>query len=196
MSLPVTIRPGGLISVVIPSDPAVVAARDAALDAHWKAEEEDWEAMRSALPHRNEVRPGVMEREERLQQDRSLGWRTREDDRNLWPMTGERYLRALIGNFCELRHHLTEMDAEMAARPEEFRGRTGFDLDLWKTCAVRLMQPDEYTLVEFIVWVVAPDSDAGKAAQRGVLKGLMLWSNRSRQQFGTWMQHPFFPDLG
>lgn len=190
-----TIREGGLISVVIPSDPAVVARRDAALDAHWKAEEEDWEAMRSALPHRNEVRPGHLERVERLQQDRSLGWRTREDDRNLWPMTGERYVRALIGNFVELRHHLTVMDAEMAARPEEFKGR-GFDLTLWKTCAVRIMQPDELTLVGFIVWVVAPESDAGRAAQRDVLKGLMLWSNRSRQQLGTWMQHPFFPDLG
>lgn len=195
MSLPVTIRPGGLISVVIPSDPAVVARREAALAAHWRAVEDDWDAMRSALPHRREVRPAMLERQERLQQDRSLGWRKMEDDRNLWPMSGERYVRTLIGNFPELRHHLAEMDAEMASRPEEYAGR-GFDLALWRTCAVRLMQPDEFTLVAFIAWVVAPDSDAGRAAQREVLRGLMEWSERSRQQFGIWVAHPFFPDLG
>lgn len=194
MSLPITIREGGLVSVVIPSDPAVVARRDAALDAHWKAEEADWEAMRSALPHRNEVRPGYLERAERLQQDRSLGWRTRETDQNLWPMSGERYLRALIGNFVELREHLAEMDAEMASRPEEFKGR-GFDLDLWRSCSTRMMLADEVTLLSFIVWVAVPGSTLGNAAQRLVLSGLMLWSNRSRQQLGTWMQHPFFPVL-
>ena len=193
-ALPVTIREGGLISVVLPSDPAVVARRDAALDAHWKADEEEWEAMRSALPHRNEVRPGHLQRVERLQQDRSLGWRTRETDENLWPMSGERYLRALIENFMELRGHLAEMDAEMAARPEEFKGR-GFDLGIWMNCSTMMMQVDERTLVAFIVSVAAPGSKVGRAAEREVLSGLMLWSNRSRQQFGTWMQHPFFPVL-
>ena len=162
MKLPVTISKDGLVSVVIPSDPVVVARRDAALDAHWQAEEADWEAMRSELPHRNERRPGHLERAERLQQDRSLGWRTREEDRNLWSMSGERYLRALIGNFMELRGHLAEMDAEMAARPEEFKGR-GFDLAIWQGCAGRILLADELALVGFIVWVAAPESKAGEA---------------------------------
>ena len=48
--LPVTIRPGGLVSVVIPSDPDVVARRTAALEEYWQkrgaAEGKEWAGIK------------------------------------------------------------------------------------------------------------------------------------------------------
>ena len=46
-----------------------------------------------------------------------------------------------------------------------------------------------------IVWVAAPRSEAGRAAQVAILDGLTMWTNATRQRFGTWCQFPFFPDL-
>lgn len=191
--LDVTVREGGLVSVVIPSDPAVVAARTAALESYWQERAEDDARRIEATPHRSATAPGQLARAERRQQDLSLGWPPDDGRRNLHPISGGFYLMALIGSITELRPRLAAMQAEIAARPEQYGGRL-FDLDLWQQCGPEA-GPGVVALVAWIAWVARPDSDAGRAARLEVLDGLTLWSNATRLAFGTWCQFPYFPDI-
>ncbi len=204
--MPVTIREGGLVSVVIPSDPALVARRDGVLREAWRVEQADWDRVRAELPHRSEVRPTRTDEGERHTQDRSLG---RENRRgalgNLHPMRSDVYLLALARRFEELLPRVdrmrAEMEAEELARPEEFKGREPllFDVPLFIGSVpafppeLALAERAELSLAAFVIWVADPSSMMGAAYGRDVLLDLHLWSRRSQWAFSAWSRSPFFP---
>lgn len=201
----VRVYPDGGFSVMVPGDPAVTERRNEAIRLLAQEQEEEWEKVRQALPHRSERQPHRFAAQERERQERSLG---RLGDRQgglggtterhwLHPMGDDVYLHSLACQLVELEPRLSAMRAEMLARPEEFKGRV-FDLGVFRDSGWGLQDElsremlVEESVAAFVAWVGAPNSQRGMAASRMVLMGLGSWSDRSRWVFGTWSRWPWF----
>ncbi len=191
----------GSFSAIVPTDPAIDEARNAALRAMAEDQQMGWDAVQQALPHRSERRPLGFEQRDRDRQERSLGREARprgrfaaaademEPELYLHPMAGDVYLYSLAVMLPELAERLVAMAAEMATRPEQFgkdEKRRLFDLATFRGCGREWPEDRaaeaaaEATLAAFVCWVARPHSANGLEAAAQVLPGLGMWSERSR----------------
>lgn len=147
--------------------------------------------------------PGFLRRLERAEQDRSLGEPERWENKGLAPMAWDEYLMRLARRFPELCFRLGRMREVMRSHKETY-GTLVFDAAVWEMSGPVWPEerPPEVPVYRaqaegaaagFILWVADATTERGVAAGQQVLPGSVLWEERSRRAFATWMLHPHFP---
>ena len=209
-----------IVSAVVPRPAGELSAIRGAIRECWRTEQEEWD-RRPETRHRHEIAPDRFSKQDRMAQNRSLGWpeyydllrapRRRElaalaqedleprAEIHLHPMASERYLLTLARHFEELAPRAALMREEMAARPEEFEPHRCFDLDLWADCPAPMLgdlaRGVERGLASFICWVGTQGRSTQEFHRKNALGSFHLWSRRSLAVFSTWARDPWFCDV-